>query len=640
MLALIERLHQKRQYGNRPIRLVGLVGKEEYELASLPPPLFYLFGRVYTDDRRAVRETRPIRLLFQKFKRSFNEEYQGICSTSVGGLIPTSSRMLKELYYFTIRDHLAHLCALPDQCVRAFLAGVIDTNVNVSVETRKKKDKEYNTVMLKIFLPTLERESLHILGMLRRYNIYGRLIRRKHMNIIHISNDSDVNNLRELLRNFSININALPPSRPHLYEIATTYTTSNILPKKMIREIASKLLGKRNWSRSMRNQLEEFAEGRKNPVREHFNTIMSHLQDDELDDHTTELGRLLSRGYLLDRIVSIKRRQYTGPVYDLHVPGLHNFVAGGIFVHNCIDELDKMSREDSAGMHEALEQQQISIAKAGITATLQSRCSLLAAANPKFGRFDESENILAQINMLPSLLSRFDLIFPVLDRPNPKEDRDIASHILKVNIEGERLEHNKAFELEGELAGDPDDSIEPEIPVDIIRKYVAYAKRIAYPVMEKDAADYLNDYYVEFRQWNKDSRAVSITARQLEALVRLAESSARIKLSSVVTKEDAERAVKIMKYSLLRVALDAEGNIDIDRIGGVPQKKRSRLVTMRKIMEELSKGSDDGSFSPDEMIEAARKQNVGNEEVRNFIKRMLNGGELFEPVHGRYRFTR
>jgi len=641
MCRLISRLPVKVQIKNKPIVFIGSVGNERFELSSLPYPLFYLFGRVYTDDQRMVRETRPIRLLFQKFKRSFPDEYRDICMTSVGSMIPSSSRFLESLYYYTIRDKLAHLPSLPDDCIRAFLAGIIDTTVNVSVDTRTKKSEDFSTVILKLVMPTLEKECLHLLGVLRNYNIYGRLIRRKHMYTIQISNDSDVNNLRDLLKNYSININALPLSRPHYYDVATTYTTSNLLPALLIQKIASDLLSRNQWGRSMRSQLEEFSSGQKYPVREHFTSIIPNLEAEEWREYRTKLEALLTREYLLERIVSVTRRKYSGPVYDLFVPELHNFEAGGIFVHNCIDELDKMSKEDSSGMHEALEQQQISIAKAGITATLQSRCSLLAAANPKFGRFDDSENILSQINMLPSLISRFDLIFPVLDKPNPRDDSRIAAHILKVHREGERIARNKTLEIDAaETDQEEEQAIKAEIPVDLIRKYVAHAKRISLPILTDEAAKYLNDYYVRFRRQNKDSRAVPITARQLEALVRLAEASAKIRLAAEVTKDDAERAVRVMQWSLMKVATDSEGNLDIDRLGGVPQKKRSRLVTLRKIMEALSKESDDGTFSMPEMIEAAKRENIGSEEVKSFVNRMMNDdGSLHEPVVGRYRFT-
>ena len=637
---LVRNLPPDARIGANPVVFIGPGGSEEYVLDSLPPPLFYLFGRVYTDDRRMVRETRPIRLLFQKFKRSYPDEYRTICTSSVRAPIPPSSRLLEGLYYHTIRDGLAHLLTLPDPCLRAFLAGIIDANVNVSVDTRARRGREFNTVILRIIMPNLEEECLHLIGALRTYNVYARLMRRKHMYTIQIVNDSDVNNLRTLLGAYSINIGELPESRPHYYDVATTYTTSNLLPAAIIRDISTDLLNSTDWSGNPRTLLEEFASGSRQPVREHFSSIMPRLEEERMRERRSRLETFLSRDYLLDRILTITRRDYSGPVYDLSVPGVHNFEAGGIIVHNCIDELDKMGKEDSSGMHEALEQQQISIAKAGITATLQSRCSLLAAANPKYGRFDQSENVLTQINMLPSLISRFDLIFPIFDNPNPRDDSRIAEHILRVHQEGGMLMHRQAFELDPAVQeGRPGETVRAELDVDLIRKYVAHAKRMSSPVLDDDAASFLTDYYVRFRKSNKDPRAVPITARQLEALVRLTEASARIRLSSRATKTDAERAVRVMQYSLVRVAQDAEGNIDIDHIGGVPQKTRSRLVTLRKIMERLSKESQDGIFILADVIREAKNLNIASHEVENFVNKMRDDGSIHEPTHGKYRFT-
>ena len=108
-----------------------------------------------------------------------------------------------------------------------------------------------------------------------------------------------------------------------------------------------------------------------------------------------------------------------------------------------VDEMDKMKTEDRSSLHEAMESQTISVAKAGILATLKCRCSLLGAANPKLGRFDPFENIAEQINMPPSLMSRFDLIFILQDRPDEKRDTNIAGHILKSHYAGELGAHQK-----------------------------------------------------------------------------------------------------------------------------------------------------------------------------------------------------
>ena len=180
----------------------------------------------------------------------------------------------------------------------------------------------------------------------------------------------------------------------------------------------------------------------------------------------------------------------------------------------CVDELDKMREEDRSAIHEALEQQTISIAKAGIMATLNSRCSVLAAANPKFGRFDRYKSIAEQIDLPSPILSRFDLIFIIEDKPNAERDHDLAGHILKIH---------------------QDSTIPYVIEPELMRKYIAYARKSVQPTLTKEAAEVLQDFYVTMRSGAIDEESpVPITARQLEALVRLAEASARIRLSNEV----------------------------------------------------------------------------------------------------------
>ncbi|MFW6121765.1 MAG: minichromosome maintenance protein MCM, partial [Petrotogales bacterium] len=202
----------------------------------------------------------------------------------------------------------------------------------------------------------------------------------------------------------------------------------------------------------------------------------------------------------------------------------------------CIDEIDKMDDADRSSLHQAMEQQEISVAKAGINATLKSRCALLAAANPKLGRFDEFIPIHEQINMPPALLSRFDLIFSILDKPNRKTDTDLATHILRTHKSGEVSENILKSKKSKYTKEELDKLIKNVMPLftpEFIRKYVAYAKRNIFPVMNDDALDVLKNYYVDFRSSSEDS--VPFTPRQLEAFVRLAEASARVRLSEEVT---------------------------------------------------------------------------------------------------------
>ncbi|MFW5929068.1 MAG: minichromosome maintenance protein MCM, partial [Halobacteriota archaeon] len=225
----------------------------------------------------------------------------------------------------------------------------------------------------------------------------------------------------------------------------------------------------------------------------------------------------------------------------------------------CVDEIDKMRSEDRSALHEALEQQQVSVAKAGINATLKSRCSLLGAANPKHGRFDEYEAIAEQIDLEPALISRFDLIFIVKDKPDEDEDSRLASHILQTNYAGE-------IAADGEDPGEAMGDIEPEVDGELLRKYIAYSRREVHPTMTESARERLEEFYVDLRASGSED-VVPVTARKLEALVRLAEASARVRLSERVEVEDAERAIEVTRKSLEEVGMDPDTKeFDIDII--------------------------------------------------------------------------
>ena len=306
----------------------------------------------------------------------------------------------------------------------------------------------------------------------------------------------------------------------------------------------------------------------------------------------------------------------------------------------CVDELDKMSPQDRSSIHESLEQQTVSVAKAGITATLQSRCAVLGAANPKYGRFDEHKTIADQIDLPPTLLSRFDVIFAMTDRPNVTEDTKVAKHILRVHRRGEVLRHEDPNSIEGidasEVMADDADLI-PKINPELLRKYVAYSKRIA-PVLTNEAMTALENYYVRIRsQGEGEGSSVPITARQLEALVRLSEASARARLSSMVTEDDAKRAIDIVEYFLQRVASEG-GRLDIDIIAtGWSRSQQEHIHVLKKLVRDLA---DPITGVPEnELIQRAESEGISAEKAKALIKKLSDQGEIYQPRAGYYRLA-
>jgi len=308
----------------------------------------------------------------------------------------------------------------------------------------------------------------------------------------------------------------------------------------------------------------------------------------------------------------------------------------------CIDEIDKMEETDRSSMHQAMEQQEISVAKAGINATLKSRCAILAAANPKLGRFDEFLPIHEQINMPPALLSRFDLIFSILDKPHRQNDTDLATHILNTHKAGE-VSENIAKTKKSKYTKKQQESlikhVMPTFDPEFFRKYIAYAKRNIYPVMTDEALEILKSYYVDFRNSSEDT--VTFTPRQLEAFVRLAEASAKIRLSQEVTVDDAKRAIYIIDQYLRRVGMDREtGLFDIDIIAtGISHSQHDRMRTLIDIVQRLGNEAKDGNAARGDIVREAEIDGLESSKVEEALDRLKRNGQIYEPVHGKYKIT-
>ena len=359
------------------------------------------------------------------------------------------------------------------------------------------------------------------------------------------------------------------------------------------------------------------------------------------------------------------RVESDGYVYDLTVEHAHSFIGNGFAVHNtaaavkddfgdgrwtleagalvladkglaCIDELDKMSEQDTSSLHEAMESQRISVAKAGITATLQCRCSMLAAANPKRGRFDDGD-IGDQINLPPTLMSRFDMIFTIKDKPEKVNDRRITEHILNVHRRGQVKRGGSAGEQSMKIT-DETDSIKPVYEPEILRKYVAYSKRII-PVMSDDAFEKIRDNYLQIRSTGGEkSKSVPITARQLEAYIRLSEASARARLSDVVTKEDAERSIRIIHYYLGKVIGGGDGKTtwDIDRVAtGMPASVRNDMQVVKDTIREYEIAEGKG-IQKTELMGILAGQ-ISEIEVQRILDKLKESGELYSPTFGLYK---
>ncbi|WP_435067885.1 LAGLIDADG family homing endonuclease [Haloplanus sp. C73] len=341
------------------------------------------------------------------------------------------------------------------------------------------------------------------------------------------------------------------------------------------------------------------------------------------------------RSEIRQRLEEIDERTRAPRVYDLTVEGTHNFVANGMVVHNS---------EDRSAMHQALEQQEISISKAGINATLKSRCSLLGAANPKYGRFDQYEPIGEQIDLEPALISRFDLIFTVTDQPDPDKDAALAEHILRTNYAGElETQRTKVAnpEFTEEEVASVTDTVEPAIDPELLRKYIAYAKRNCFPTMTDEAKAAIRDFYVDLRSKGADEDApVPVTARKLEALVRLAEASARVRLSDTVEAEDAKRSTDIVRSCLKDIGVDPEtGEFDADVIEtGTSKSQRDRIKSIKDVIETVDAEYEGEAGAPiDAIVERAEMEGIDEDKVMDQIEQLKRKGDVYTPATDQYK---
>jgi replicative DNA helicase Mcm len=285
-----------------------------------------------------------------------------------------------------------------------------------------------------------------------------------------------------------------------------------------------------------------------------------------------------------------------------------------------IDELDKMTPEDRSAMHEALEQQTVTIAKANIQATLRCETTVLAAANPKMGRFDPFEPLGKQINLPPALISRFDLIFPFRDIPDTTGDERLAEFILNM--------HQKST------------NEEPEIDTDTLRKFLIYARRNCQPIITDSAKEEIQSYYVQMRNNSRGPDgsvgAVPITARQLEALVRMTEASAKMRLAPKATKRDAKRAIEILDYCMSQIAVDPDtGRVDVDRIAtGITSSQRNKVISVREIIKELEERHPDKQIPREEILDLASQKGMQQDKVEEAIEKLKINGDIYEPKRG------
>jgi replicative DNA helicase Mcm len=282
----------------------------------------------------------------------------------------------------------------------------------------------------------------------------------------------------------------------------------------------------------------------------------------------------------------------------------------------CIDEFDKIKPEDRSSLHEVMEQQTCSVAKGGIVATLNARTSILAAANPLYGKYDPFKNITENVNLPIPLLTRFDIIYVIRDIPEKEKDHLIASHILELHRDSEK-------------------SGQYLIAIDLFSKYLAYSKTME-PKLTVEAIDKIRDYYMKMRNVESESM-ITVTPRQLEGLVRLATARSKLLLKDYVDSEDAERAIYLIQTMLETAGVDVNtGRVDLGVLHGKPQSEISKLKLFMEVFNGLS-GQDKNDVEEKNFInELIQTGRFSEDDAQNFLKKAMQNGQIYERRSGFY----
>eukprot|EP00644_Phytophthora_capsici_P007855 jgi/Phyca11/126486/e_gw1.63.8.1 len=323
----------------------------------------------------------------------------------------------------------------------------------------------------------------------------------------------------------------------------------------------------------------------------------------------------------------------------------------------CIDEFDKMGIDYQA-LLEAMEQQSISIAKAGIVCNLNARTSVIAAANPSGGHYDRSRSVGENLKLKAALLSRFDLVFILLDRPDEERDRLLSEHVLnshahsssatsswssvnfadesplheEVQVPGRRILSQRLQQNASEYSLNP-------IPLYFVRKFIAYARRYVHPRLSSEAAAVLQKKYLELRSAGEGQQnptdSIPITTRQLEAMIRLSQARARAELAETVSADHAQDVVDIMQECLLDTYITEDGNLDFGRSGGMSLSKKVKAYVARLMKAAARRNTS--LFSMEDLLEVADSMGLKVDDFRDFVDILRNECYLLKKGPGQFK---
>jgi len=587
--------------------------------------LGFIFGDGYVAKTISVSQSIKHKLLVTRFFKYWNalfptltlftrkaaSEIRGKPVTSTYYVWHTKRKVLRLLLNYLGKD-LSKLPITPLAFLKGFIAGVTGANgcSNVKVNNGLRQYKVWNITYT---ISNNRDANLNFVLALRRFGVNAHYKLGRGVGIITISNRKDCEILQQALAEFSVKFEKPVVLRETLIG-GDSEKISPFLVQDTLEEVYETVGASNMLKLGLHSTMWGYLNNERLPSEAQISKILTFCEPLLNENQQQKLIQVVcNRDYLIERIEKIICIPYDGFLYDLRTPAKSNFAAEGLMCHNCIDELDKMRPEDRVAMHEALEQQTVTISKAGIMATLNARTAVLAAANPKLGRYDPNRNLVDNIDMPPTLLSRFDLIFALKDIPDKAVDERMSAFILKSH---------------GKVKQD-----EPKIPYDLLRSYIVYAKKTC-PLLNVAAQKKIQEYYLNLREGSVDQKTLAITPRQLEGLIRLTEAHARIALKNEADETDAEAAISLVKRSMEEVCLDVEtGKQDIDLyFTGVPRTMWERMGVVLTIIRKLE--DETGMADRIVVLKELENSNIKGDDAAQLIQRLLNQGKIYEPRPG------
>lgn len=314
----------------------------------------------------------------------------------------------------------------------------------------------------------------------------------------------------------------------------------------------------------------------------------------------------------------------------------------------CIDEFDKMSGQHAA-LLEAMEQQMISVCKAGVVCSMPARTAILAAANPVGGHYNRAKTVSENLKLGPALLSRFDLVFILIDKPDDVQDSLLSEHVMSFHTRqtqgaGSRQGNtsqrqstsnsnssNRAQTLVERLTPEASEIVDP-LPPQCLKKYIAYARRYVHPRLSREAALVLQKFYLELRAQHQTQDCVPITTRQLESMVRLTEARAKLELREEATEQDALDVVEIMKSCMVDTIADNLGILDFSRsLLGSGMSSRGAAKKFVQVLQRSAEAQKKNTFTVDEMKSLAAMSKISvSGSFADFVSSLNNQGFLIK----------